>query len=945
MRKLLYRIFDIREGEGFIASLMFGFIFLLTASLLIVKPVRNSLFLVKFGADKLPYVYILVALFSAIIAFLYSKFSKKASLNYLIITTLVISILSLLFFWVLLHFQYQGGWLLYTFYIWVAIFGVITSTQFWILANHVFNAREAKRLFGFIGAGAISGGIFGGLFTNSLAQKLNTENLIFFCVGFLMICIILLNLVWRKTVRLRSSERAFRTRGLSRSELTDSPIKLILKSRHLTYLASIIGISVVVANLVDFQFSAVASRIITDADQLTAFFGFWMSTLSIVSLVIQLLITGRIMKHFGVAASLFFLPLGLLLGATAILITPVLWTAVLVKVSDGSLKHSINKSGIELLALPIAHEIKNKAKAFIDVFIKNFSKGLGGILLIILTLGLGISVQHISLLTIVLIVIWTLLIFRVKYEYVNSFRVAIEKRTIDIEQQTLDLQDASVFKSFLKVLEGKSERQILYVLNLLEDVKNNDLTPYLKEQIKNPSNEVKTLVLRMALQYEELNLAPEAEELVGSNDQNVRIESIQYLCKRTESRTAALMTYLNHDDYRIRGAAMLCAAREWRTNRDFRKKLDMKDLLDEMLKGLNKKIEDRSQMQFIKINAANVIGESNDPELYPYLHLLLNDESPDVLKAAVINAGQTRSEEFLPILMANLTTKHVRKYARESLAKYGEDIIDTLGMNLNNPGIEKKQRLAIPRVLSLIGFQKSVNLFMKNLTQKDLLLRYEIIKALNKLREKFPALKFEKQHIEARIWDETEHYCYILTMLQRQKISLSVDRESRHSDDTSYRLLKARELLKVALEEKLDNNMERIFRLLGLKYPPKDMYNAYLGVKSRRSHLRANSVEFLDNILEPNLKKILIPLIETATSEILLDKTKELFGFDIPSEPECYDSLLKENDNWLKICTIHLLAEMSYNKAIDTIAELVDDSDLLVSETAKYFFSKVGISN
>ena len=80
MRKLFHKLFDIREGEGFRASLMFIILFLLIACLMIVKPIRNSLFLVRFGVEKLPYVFVLVALFSAVVASLYSRYSKKIRL-------------------------------------------------------------------------------------------------------------------------------------------------------------------------------------------------------------------------------------------------------------------------------------------------------------------------------------------------------------------------------------------------------------------------------------------------------------------------------------------------------------------------------------------------------------------------------------------------------------------------------------------------------------------------------------------------------------------------------------------------------------------------------------------------------------------------------------------------------------------------------------------------
>ena len=183
MKKLFRKLFDIREGEVAVVTLMFFYGFLIIASLSVLKPVRSSLFLVRFGYEKLPFVYVLVAFFSALVAVVYAKFSKKVRLNRLIQITLFISVASLLAFWSLLYSGYESGWFLYAFYIWVAIFGVFTGTQFWLLANEIYNAREAKRLFGLIGAGAISGGILGGYLTSFLAPRLSTENMIFFCVG------------------------------------------------------------------------------------------------------------------------------------------------------------------------------------------------------------------------------------------------------------------------------------------------------------------------------------------------------------------------------------------------------------------------------------------------------------------------------------------------------------------------------------------------------------------------------------------------------------------------------------------------------------------------------------------------------------------------------------------------------------------------------------------
>ena len=331
MTQFVRKIFDIREGEVSRALLMFSYIFLLIATLLIIKPVRNSLFLTQFGVSKLPVVFIMVAISAAIITQIYSKLAQRVRLNLLILATSLISILSLFFFWILLSFDYQGKWFLYVFYVWVAIFGVITTSQFWLLANYVFDAREARRLFGFIGAGAISGGIFGGYLTNYLAPIVGTESLIFICIAFLVLCIFILSIVWKQSARYNYREKIQQQKRITQETASGNPLKLLLNSRHIGYLAGIVGLGVIVASLVDYQFNAIASTEITNPDQLTAFFGFWLSNLSIVSLGIQLFLTSRVLKAFGVATSLFFLPVGIILGAATILVAPMLWRRYLSK--------------------------------------------------------------------------------------------------------------------------------------------------------------------------------------------------------------------------------------------------------------------------------------------------------------------------------------------------------------------------------------------------------------------------------------------------------------------------------------------------------------------------------------------------------------------------------------------------------------------------------------
>ena len=163
--------------------------------------------------------------------------------------------------------------------------------------------------------------------------------------------------------------------------------------------------SVFTASLVDYQFSAFATEFIEDPDKLAAFFGFWLSTLSVVSLGVQLFLTQRIITIFGVLPSLITLPAGIFAGAFGIIVAPGIATAVLLKLASGSLKNSIDKSGIELLFIPVPSGVKTQSKTFIDVFADSLATGLGGIVLIFLTYMLNFSVQNISYIVIALVIL------------------------------------------------------------------------------------------------------------------------------------------------------------------------------------------------------------------------------------------------------------------------------------------------------------------------------------------------------------------------------------------------------------------------------------------------------------------------------------------------------------------------------------------------------------
>ena len=922
---------------------MSSYVFLTIATLLVIKPVRNSLFITTFGVSQLPYAFIAVALVAGVFIHFYSKFAARVRLTTLINNTFLASAVCFFGFWLFFSNALENAAIVYVFYVFGTIWGVVTVSQFWLLANELFDARQARRLFSILGAGSIAGGIFGGYLTNFLAPFTGTNNLLLICIGFLAVCMALLFVIQKRNLKHAGTrQQAERPKFSETKSAAQSTVQIVKNSRHLKYMASLVGVSVIVANLVDYQFSAVAAETIQNEDELTAFFGFWLSTLSICSLGIQFVLTGQILKRYGVGASLLFLPIGILVGSVILLITPALWAATFIKVSDGSFKQSINKAGIELLSIPIPGKIKKQAKAFIDVFVDSLATGLGGVALILLTAILGLSTQQISFFVILLVALWLYLIVQVKSAYVNSFRTAIEKRALDFDKEPLKIQDAVVLEGLLNTLEtSRSEKQIIFILDALQNTNSDRIVPHVERLLEHKSGEILTRCLTILRRMEISGFEEKIKSFLSHPDKEVREEAIRYQCVFSENAPALLNEYLNRQDVRIQTATLMCAAREYAANSNARESIRIVDLVREVFASLeNKRFESEEECSLMKATLADVIGEVNEPELSPYLERLFEDKDANVLAAAIACAGKTRAEQFIDTLLGFLSDKYLRSQAREALANFGESVLDKLARILDAPESDSTTRNAVPKLLAAIGTQDALDILLANLDHHNLLVRDEIVHAVKTIKKERPLLKFNKTVVHQSLLAETKAFNSLL-----ERLSAHVELQSGATQGNGRlahgQSVKARLLLKRALDEQLENNLERIFDLLGVKYSLRDMESAYKGVRSEKNDLRANAIEFLDNYLDASLKKLIIPLVELYPSRRTSPAREMAAANGAETERENLLALLNGNIVWLKACALFLIGEEGQTNFEADVEALLDDRVPLIRETALFAYQKL----
>ncbi len=906
IKTYILKAFDLKEEELTKTLLLQLNIFLIITVLLIVKPTINSLFLSELSSSALPLGYVLTAIMAITGSFFYDRAMEKYALNTIVDRTIIGSVISLVLFGIAFSFNLASGFILYIPYVWVAIFGLLTASQFWIMANLVYNVREAKRVFGFIGAGAIAGGIFGGYLTSLLTKILYTENLLFVAAGLLLCCLPITRYIWRKEV---VKLNPFQVSGRSGPK-GESPFKLIKQSKLLSLIALVVGISVLIAKLVDYQYSDYASRFIQDQEALTSFFGFWFSTLSVISLLIQLFLTKRIVGTFGVGKSLLWLPTGILIGSILLLLLPQLWVVVFIKIVDGSLKQSVNKAATELLSIPIPIEIKKKTKTFTDVVVDSIATGLAGFILIFFINALQIPSTYISLIIIGLISIWLYFIFHLRREYIVAFKGLLEQSGVKKQKRDRnEIKVTSIIDTVIRVLTNGSENQILHMLHKTLEVKDERFFNAIKNLLDSPSAKVRALAIENLYFLNSQNLCEPMQGMVLDKDQQVTTSAFRYLLKNYDKDQVQLFdTYLNMDDHTIANAALIGLSLELRNNALLQARFSLESRIENALSQLaflSDEQEKTNKTQAI----LEAIGNAKVEKFYEVINTHIESDNTAVANTAILAASKTLDERFITLIIPKLSGKETRKASIEALFFYGEPIIDILFDKIaTDHGLDLEDAAVVVLVLEKFASQKAVNTLIKLTGELEHTVKIEAIEALKRLKWKYPHLKVNDRFVVDRILDECHLYQNTLSVIHSQ-IIIRYKRntetpESREEND-------ARNGLIHLLELRLDRQLQRIFQFLGIKYPPQDVDPILNSILHGKEEQRIHAIEFLDNILDIQLKKELIPVAESTLVETFSEKKLKDLNIKVLSESECYYALLKRKDVKLRLAVLYLIQKIN----------------------------------
>jgi AAA family ATP:ADP antiporter len=409
---------DLRSDEVIPTLLLTANVFVLLASYYILKTVREALILSEAGAEVKSYSAAGQALLLLAVIPAYSFVASKATRSKLITWVTLFFVSNLAIFYFLGTAGFHVG---VAFFLWVGIFNVMLTAQFWAYANDLYDEQSGKRIFPIIGIGSSLGAWAGARMAGQLFKMMDAYVLMLVAIGGLLLSIVLV----RKVDSKRKGGGADATpKGLSGK----GGFGLVLSNRYLLLIALMVLTFNLVNSLGEYILgqmvvadtkAAVAAGTITNAQMRTAigaFYGDFFGWVNLVGLLLQVFVVSQLFKHIGVRGALFVLPL-IALGSYGLMaMLPVLGIVRVAKVLENSTDYSIQNTARHALFLPTSREAKYKAKAAIDTFFWRSGDMLQAAFVLAGT-WLSFSSRQYAWLNIGLVCLWLMLIVAIYREH------------------------------------------------------------------------------------------------------------------------------------------------------------------------------------------------------------------------------------------------------------------------------------------------------------------------------------------------------------------------------------------------------------------------------------------------------------------------------------------------------------------------------------------------
>jgi ATP:ADP antiporter, AAA family len=702
-------------------------------------------------------------------------------------------------------------------YVWTGLVATLVVPSFWTMIDRSLRLADAKRVFAVIGAGGTLGAMTGSAIAAGLGRLMSAQHLVTVgAVAFALVTMVSIRLAPGAIEEPPVGER--REVGARRSR------------RYVRWMVGLVLISTITLTLADLTFKQVIAERL-HPDDLASVLGAIYTGLNVLSLVIQLVLTPRLLARFGVAGALVILPLTLVATASGFALTGTVIAIVAMKLGDGGLRHSLNRVATEILYVPIPGDLRDGAKPIADALGQRGGQALAALLVFALAAA-GDGSPALAWATAVTALGWLVAIAVMRTKYVRQFSDTLRAGEIARQRRIPEL-DATSMELLVESLSSPDEPEALAALELL--VQRGGRVPALV--LYHPARHVVRRALALLVVEGRRDLVPVLGYLVAHADPQIRAAALA--AANNAGHHEQVVEALGDRDPAVRAAAMVAVAGD-------------PDHAASAEAGIAELVAGTPET---RIALARAIGFMPAARFVPILDELLSRREPAVMREVLELFARSPDLAEPSRLLQLLQDPHVRSDVRRVFVAAGDRGLDALIAALDDPRTPQLVQRHVPRTISRFRAHRALAALVARLGREpDGATEFKILRALGRMRSDDPRGPIDT----AALRDYARR-----AVADAARYATLVDRLDEERPPVAPGAVLLRELL----VEKRRYAIEHVFRALDILQPRAGLRSVHAAIASSDGDRRAAAREVFEQLVRSEIRIPMLAVIDDLSHE------------------------------------------------------------------------------
>src|SRR5919199_424650 len=983
VRKLLQWV-NLRPEEGERTLLMFAFYTATSVGWLWFEYSAVALFLDKYGAERLPLIYIVGALMVSGLGVLYSWLSSLLPMRSVLVAIALLTSLPLLLFRFTLGLDYFDGWIalatVFLIRLWTDAVEVLNDLNSQVAANQLFNIREIKRTYPIISSGLLVADVIAGFSLPFLLRFVGLiDVLVLACFSMLVGAGTLFYLGQR--YRQAFPDSPSREWEDDESEFAVRNTTGSLR-RYIIPLFAFFILAEALYLLVEFQYLSQLEDKLPETSDIAGFLGLFSGIVGLFELTSQWFISSRAIARLGVFVAAMMLPtalviLGLLMLTGSIdlllglvgqviplpeLITGLFVGLILLRFIDELLRYTLI-AGIEpVLFQPIPEKMRNAVQTAVQGIAEPITTGITGIGILAtiwVTQHVFPAMQQLQSQVFIFAIVlfsslWLLSGWLMRSSYVSLLVQSAEQGRLGFSDVDLRAFKRAVVEALEQPGTEADKRSCIQLLYQIEPLTVGEVLSPLLPRL---STALQRQSLEAMLEYPNPAYLEDVQVLVDQRPApDVLALALRYVwLTQPELDIRTIKHYMNPNvEPTVRATAAALILRRGTPP----EKAEATNTLRRML---------TSKREQERVMGTRALGEAeNFQALRLYIPNLLQDESLRVRRALLEVIAATHLEEYYSSLMKGLYYKSTREAARAALVRLKDEAISLLVALAEDVHKPELVRLQAWMALGEIGTEEAQEQLVQQLMTSWGTTRRNILRILLKMPNEVGIEGVLDQLGRSGIEMLIEQELLFLGQIYAASLDLRGDKISGEEA----------ELLRRALHDLHTDLLDRCFLLMKFLYPISAIQAAAFNLNSESRSNVALGLEILDNTLDIPQKKAFLGILDRRSLEEKMacleewvpyqpmspsDRLRRLIEFrhflpDWPLAccfhvartahysltPEATLVCLRHPTGFVREAVLAYLREASPRACIELLPVLKNDSDRLVADQVQRMLDELG---